>query len=171
MKYWAWPTRTDEAMTYDHLTKNSEEGEMWRRLRFDGHASFEWSRMADSNKWYTTTPKHESIYDLRGNVAESNRFATALLLLYVDVLSTMNFATGASGTRTYAGSTKRRMSRIRTCATCKSVRSVSAASSLVQDGFYRECARGTDLVGETWLDTNAVNRAGMRFFRVRVGSK
>ena len=101
MKYWAWPTRTDEAMTYDHLTKNSEEGEKWRRLRFDGHASFEWSGMADSSKWYTTTPQHESLYDLRGNVAESNRFATARLLLYVDVLSAMNFATGGSSTHFY----------------------------------------------------------------------
>ena len=30
---------------------------------------------------------------------------------------------------------------------------------------------GRNLVGETWLDTNAVNRAGLRFFRVRVEPK
>ena len=30
---------------------------------------------------------------------------------------------------------------------------------------------GRNLVGETWADTNAVNRAGLRFFRVRVEPK
>ena len=29
----------------------------------------------------------------------------------------------------------------------------------------------TNIVGETWVDTNAVNRAGLRFFRVRVEPK
>ena len=93
LKYWEWPKRLEESLTYTHNAYDSSGALYPFQLRLDGSVPFDWSGMQDSYG----RPDGATDYDWRGALAESNRYAVARLVLYADVLSKMNFRPSGSG--------------------------------------------------------------------------
>ena len=88
LKYWEWPKRFEEVVTYTHDAYDSSGAKYPFQVRFDGSVPFDWSGMLDKYN----TPSLATSYDWRGLLAESNRYAVARLILCADVLAKMYFA-------------------------------------------------------------------------------
>ncbi len=107
LKYFQWPARIDKTLSYDHVFTETNNVKHAYAIRFDGHVPFDWGLMDTSYGNYTLTdwipdpdnPGYyykEPIFDLRGNVAESERYPIARLILFCDVLAHMKFSPDAS---------------------------------------------------------------------------
>ena len=105
--YFRWPARLDKDLFCNHLCNQTNGSVKTFPIRFNGGVPLEWDRIADSYnyRYIVTNYSHttewdswwtESHYDLRGRMAESERYPIARLTLLEDVLAEMEFDPVAS---------------------------------------------------------------------------
>lgn len=95
--YNKWPWRTGRQDTWVHTLdtdgKQDEPGGLYSdtevTVRFDGHEPFAWESLLDEYEGYWG--------DARGRKPESERFAVARFISWVDIITKMNFGKGGSG--------------------------------------------------------------------------
>ena len=95
--HFKWPWRTGRQDTWVHTLdtdgKQDKPGGPYADteviVRFDGHEPFEWESFLDEYDGYWGEP--------RGRKQESERFAIARLVSWVDLITKMNFGKGGSG--------------------------------------------------------------------------
>ncbi len=100
MKYWEWPVRMDEVFVCDHEIRDVSTGmnaEKLCRVRFDGHAAFDWGAMANEYDWYRYTNSWAYTCDMRGTTAEKARYEVARLVSMSAVMAEMYYWVGGSG--------------------------------------------------------------------------
>lgn len=106
LKYFQWPARIDKTLSYDHVFTNMNNEAHTYTIRFDGHEPINWDSLGtEYTNWVWSAPfpnpngpgyVMRQITDLRGNVAESERYPIARLIHFCDVLAQMVFTPGAS---------------------------------------------------------------------------
>ena len=108
LNYWKWPARIDTVRQYDHTFVNPGKGSTSYSIRFDGHLPIDWASLNDTYRtycnvvvtnWISETRYQywtETSYDLRGVVAESERYAIARLVHWCDSLACMTFKQSGS---------------------------------------------------------------------------
>lgn len=108
LRHFRWPARIDRTAYYDKTiwgNDNFLNTNGYRQsfpIRFDGHTPIDWDSIADeyTNQYSVTVTNYygtyynwntHTEYDLRGVVAESNRFPIARLNLWIDTIAQMDF--------------------------------------------------------------------------------
>lgn len=100
LAYWYWPFRFGDTRTYVHKYypkgDNVVNDVVDFTIRFDGNLPFDWLKL---DAWYYYW--YDNSCELRGKIAENNRFPVARLILFADNVSQMNFATNGSEASLY----------------------------------------------------------------------
>ena len=89
LKHFRWPARIDQTLSFGHVFTDANKENHTYTIRFDGHEPIDWDSIG--------TEYELSVMDLRGNVAESERYPIARLVHFCDVLAQMEFSPGGSG--------------------------------------------------------------------------
>ena len=86
LRHFRWPSRIDKTIRCSHSFTN--EIQTTFPILFNGYTPINWDGLVDDYIYYTPATRET---DLRGTVAESERYPVARLILLADVMAQMSF--------------------------------------------------------------------------------
>ena len=105
LRHFRWPARIDKVYQCDHDFLNADGITTTFPIRFDGSVPLDWNAIDDSYASSYVVSNfnevgyfigEETRYDMRGKVAESERYPIGRLAMWMDVISQMAFKTNDS---------------------------------------------------------------------------